>query len=103
MQRQVRITQGLAKGMVFGVLDVAAREVIQLEMPFQAQAVQQVDLQSIKAILGKLDPKLAVGNLLTIKAESQGLPLVGNPTADEVYIAQRATNAAAVTRLLVGE
>lgn len=103
VQHQVRITQGLAKGMVFGVLDVAAREVVWLEMPFQGQVVQQFDLQGVKAMLGKLNAKLTIGNLLTIKAEAQGLTLVDNPAADEVYTAQWAANAAAVTRLLVDE
>ena len=101
VQHQVRITQGLTKGLVFGVLDVAAREIVWLEMPFQGQVVQQLDLRRVQALLSKLSAKLTVGNLLTIKAEAQGLTLTDDPTADEAYTMQWAGNAASVTEVLM--
>jgi hypothetical protein len=103
VQHQVRITKGLTKGLVFGLLDIAAREIIWLEMPFQGQVVQQFDLPAVQTLLAKLNAKLSVGTLLTIKADAQGLQRVDVPeAADEAYTAQWATNAAAVTQLLAG-
>jgi hypothetical protein len=101
VQHQVRVTNSLAKGLVFGVLDVAAKEVVWLEMPFGGQVVQGMDIRNIEAMLKKLDSKLSIGNLLTIKAKAQGLELAETADADEAYTQQWATNAAAVTRLLV--
>lgn len=102
VQQQVRITQSLTKGLVFGVLDVAAREIIWLEMPFQGQVVQQFDTKAVAALMSKLNAKLTIGKLLKIKAESQHLTLVDTPNADENYTTQWARNTAAVTGLLVG-
>jgi hypothetical protein len=101
VQHQVRVTQGLAKGLVFGVLDVAQREIIWLEMPFQGQLVQNLNLAGVQTLLRKLESKLSIGQLLTVKAQAQNLELVEEPTADEVYTAAWAQNAAAVTQLLV--
>ncbi|MDJ1500229.1 hypothetical protein [Xanthocytophaga agilis] len=101
VQYQVRVTNSLAKGMVFGVLDVEAKEVIWLEMPFGGQVVQGLDTRNIESMLKKLDSKLSVGNLLSIKANAQKLQVLETPEADEVYTQQWAMNAAAVTQLLV--
>lgn len=101
VQHQVRITQGLAKGLVFGVLDVEKREIIWLEMPFQGQVVQELNLKGIHALLAKLNAKLTIGNLLTLKAEAQNLTLIENASADESYTIQWAMNAANVTKLLI--
>lgn len=102
VQYQVRITQPLAKGLVFGVLDVALGEVIWLEMPFGGQVVQNLSRVGIEAILEKLKSKLSIGELLTIKAEAQGLALVENEAdADEAYTPTWAMNTAAVTQLLL--
>jgi hypothetical protein len=102
VQHQVRITQALAKGLVFGVLDVAKREIVWLELSFQGQVVQQFDAKGVNALLAKLSTKLTVGNLLKIKAKAQGLTLLETPEADEVYTQQWALNVAGVTKLLVG-
>lgn len=99
VQHQVRMTQGLNKGLVFGVLDVAQREIIWLEMPFWGQVVQQMDAGNIAAFLKKLESKLTIGQLLAIKAEAQRLKPVGHPKADEVYTLAWARNSAAVSRL----
>jgi hypothetical protein len=101
VQHQVRITQNLAKGLVFGVLDVAKKEIVWLELTFQGQVVQQLDTRGVKALLAKLSSKLSVGSLLKVKAEVQNLTLTETPEADEVYTMQWASNAASVTKLLV--
>ena len=101
VQQQVRISGGLTKGLVFGVLDVAQAEIAWLELPFQGQVVQQLDAAGVRLLLRRLDQKLSLGTLLTIKAEAQGLQPADAAGADEVYTAAWARNTAAVTRLLV--
>jgi hypothetical protein len=101
VQHQVRVTQGLAKGLVFGILNVAQREIIWLEMPFQGQLVQNLNQAGVQTLLRKLESKLTIGQLLTVKAQAQQLQLVDNPAADEIYTATWAQNTAAVTQLLV--
>ncbi|MBD2722608.1 RING finger protein [Hymenobacter armeniacus] len=101
VQHQVRVTQGLSKGLVFGVLDVAQREIIWLEMPFQGQRVQNLNVASVQTLLRKLESKLTIGQLLRVKAQAQHLELVNIPEADEAYTVAWAQNTAAVTQLLV--
>ena len=102
VQHLVRISEAnLSKGMVFGVLDVAAREIYWLEMPFMGQTVHDLDLRTMEALLRKLQEKLSIGQLLDLKREAQGLILVDDPnTADEVYTYEWALNPAAVSVLL---
>jgi hypothetical protein len=101
VQHQVRVTQTLSKGLVFGVLDVAQREIIWLEMAFQGQLGQNLNLASVRMLLRKLESKLSIGQLLTVKAQAQHLELVETLEADEVYTAVWAQNTAAVTQLLI--
>jgi hypothetical protein len=101
VQHQVRITQGLTKGLVFGVLEVAKSEIIWLEMAFPGQNIRSMKLGDVMAFLTKLNAKLSVGNLLKIKAEAQGLQILEQSPADEEYTLDWARNAAAVTQLLV--
>ena len=105
VQHQVRVTQGLSKGLVFGVLEIETRQIIWLEMPFFGQVVQNLDSKGVEALLSKLNSKLNVGNLLQIKAEAQKLEIVETHSeetpADEVYSIEWARNTAAVTQLLV--
>jgi hypothetical protein len=101
VQHQVRIVQNLSKGLTFGVLEMATREIIWLEMPFGGQVVQGLDTKGVQALLSKLSVKLSIGNLLAIKAEAQGLKRVETAEADEVYDAKWAQNTALVTQLLV--
>jgi len=101
VQHQVRISQTLTKGLVFGVLDVIKREIIWLEMPFVGQVVQNLDTKGVQALLAKLNSKLNIGNLLELKAEAQGLQKTEKELADEVYDMKWAINAAAVTQLLI--
>ncbi|MBE8726807.1 hypothetical protein [Flavobacterium hungaricum] len=101
VDHQVRVTQNVAKGLVFGVLDVAKREIVWLEMTFGGQVVQGLDFKGVQALLAKLNSKLNIGRLLQLKAEAQGLTIIEDENADEVYNAQWAMNAAAVTQLLI--
>ena len=83
---QVRITQPLQKGLLFGVLDVEAKEIIWMELPFQGQVVQALSISGVKTLLEKLNSKRTIGNLLAIKAEAQDLQIEDDPAlADEVY------------------
>ena len=85
VQHMVRISEGnLSKGLVFGVLDVAKREIIWLEMPFTAQTMRGANSDSIEALLHKLESKLSIGELLDMKAKAQSLTSVENAEeADE--------------------
>lgn len=101
VQHQVRITNDLSKGLVFGVLDVAKSEIVWLELQFSGQMVQNLDTRNIQAMLKKLDSKLNIGQLLLIKANAQHMQLMETPEADEVYTTAWAQNSAAVTKLLI--
>ena len=102
VQHMVRISEGnLSKGLVFGVLDVAKREIIWLEMPFTSQTLRGVNNESIEALLRKLESKLSIGELLDMKAKAQNLTLVDDiEEADEAYTYEWALNPAEVTKLL---
>ena len=55
-------------------------------MPFQGQVANDLSLSTVKALLSKLSAKTTIGNLLTLKAEAQGLQVVSDKAlADEVY------------------
>lgn len=102
VQHAVRISESnLSKGLVFGVLDVGRREIYWLEMPYTSQTLRGADSASVEALLHKLQSKLSVGELLTMKAQAQNLTQVDSPdAADEVYTYQWALNPAEVTSLL---
>ncbi len=102
VQHMVRISEGnLTKGLVFGVLDVARREIIWLEMPFTAQTLRGANSASVEALLHKLEAKLSVGELVEMKAKAQNLAIVASAgEADEAYTYEWALNPADVTKLL---
>ena len=104
VQHMVRISEGnLSKGLVFGVLDVAKREIIWLEMPFTSQTLRGANSEAIEALLHKLEAKLSIGQLLDMKAKAQNLIVVENvEDADEAYTYEWALNPADATRLLNG-
>ncbi|MCR5453665.1 MAG: hypothetical protein K6F33_01590 [Bacteroidales bacterium] len=104
VQHIVRISESnLSKGLVFGVLDVAKREIIWLEMPFTAQTLRGANSEAVEALLHKLQDKLSVGKLLSIKAEAQNLVCVDTPEqADEQYTYEWALNPSEVAALLNG-
>jgi hypothetical protein len=102
VQHQVRITQSLAKGLVFGVLEVATRQIIWLELQFSGQVMHNLDTRTVEQMLKKLNAKLNIGALLQLKAVAQGLTQVDTAeAAEEVYTVEWARNTAAVTQLLV--
>lgn len=102
VQHMVRVSEGnLTKGLVFGVLDVARREIIWLEMPFTAQTLHGADSASVEALLHKLEAKLSVGELVEMKAKAQNLAIVTSAEdADEAYTYEWALNPADVAKLL---
>lgn len=102
VQHMVRISEGnLTKGLVFGVLDVARREIIWLEMPFTAQTLRGANSASVEALLHKLEAKLSVGESVEMKAKAQNLTIVASTgEADEAYTYEWALNPADVTKLL---
>lgn len=103
VQHQVRISESnLSKGLVFGVLDVAKREIIWLEMPFTSQTIAGADNNAVEALLRKLQSKLSIGALLETKAKAQNLTLIDTPTADETYTYQWALNPAEVAGVMNG-
>ncbi len=86
VQHQIRITNSNSKGLVFGVLDVVAKQIIWLEMSFNGQVVQNMDTKGVEALLTKLESKLTIGKILNLKADAQNLISVENKhEADEVY------------------
>lgn len=102
VQHMVRISEAnLANGLVFGVLDVAAKEIYWLEMPFTGHTLRDLNGNVVEALLKRLKEKLSVGQLLDLKREAQGLTLVKNPKeADEAYTYEWALNPANVGMLL---
>lgn len=102
VQHQVRITQPLSKGLLFGVLDVFKRTIIWMEQEFGGQIVGNLDFKNVEAMLDKLNSKTTVGNILALKALAQGLVLIDDATnADEVYNTEWARDIAGITQLLI--
>jgi hypothetical protein len=100
VQHKVRVSKGTTKGLVFGLLDVTAREIIWLEMPFGGQIVANMSAKTLEGLIKKLNCKTTIGNLLAIKAKAQNITVIDD-LADEIYTLQWALNTAAVTKLLV--
>ena len=102
VQHVVRVSEGdLSKGLVFGVLDVAKREIVWLEMPFTGQTLRDLDTDAVEALLQRLEAKLSIGQLLDIKAKAQKLTRVETAAqADVAYTYEWALNPAEVTKLL---
>ena len=101
VQHLVRISENnLSKGLVFGVLDVNAREIIWLEMPFIGQNIESMDTRAAEALLRRLRNKLSIGKLLEIKAEAQDITLKSANEAEVCYTYEWALNPAEVAALL---
>lgn len=102
VQHFVRVgEENLAKGLVFGVLDVASRDITWLEMPFDGQTIRDCNFGVVDTLLRRLRAKTSIGSLLAVKAEAQGLTEVSDPElADEAYTYGWALNPAEVSRLL---
>ena len=104
VDHMVRISEGnLTKGLIFGVLDVASREITWLEMPFDGQTILGINPQSVDTYLRRLKAKPTIGEVLRIMADAQGLTIVDDPAhADQSYTMLWAQDAAQVSRLLLG-
>ena len=102
VQHMVRVADNnLSKGLVFGVLDIAKREIIWLEMPIAGQTLRSARSEAIEALLIKLQRKLKIGELLNMKTEAQDLEMVDSADkADESYTHEWALNPAKVSKLL---
>ncbi len=102
VQHLVRVgNDNLAKGIVFGVLDIAAKEITWLDMPDQNQGLFMTGTDQVMAMLERLRQKCSLGTLLSIKAKAQNLEIIDDESvADEVYSYQWAQNPANVGILL---
>lgn len=102
VQHMVRIgDENLSKGLVFGVMDIARREIIWLEMPFSGQTLPSACREDIEALLKRLQRKLKIGELLRLKVEAQGLEILDEENlADESYTYDWALNPAEVSKFL---
>ncbi len=87
VSHMVRISaSNLAKGLVFGILDVYYRTITWLEMPFAGRTARELDERHLTAMLRRLRNKTTLGQVLAVKAEAQNLVRTDNPAeADEVY------------------
>ena len=103
VQHIVRVSEAnLSKGLVFGVLKVAEREILWMEIPFTAQIVSQLNGGLVDSMLRRLENKISIGQLLKLKAEAQKKMLVSHPEdADEQYTYEWAMNSAEVTKTLL--
>lgn len=99
--KQVKISRPLQKGLLFGVLDVKARQVIWLEMAFDGQTAMSLDGQAMTALLAKLANKITIGQLLHIKAKAHGWQIETDPSvADIVYDVAWARDLGNINQLL---
>ncbi|MCF0236192.1 MAG: TerD family protein, partial [Bacteroidaceae bacterium] len=92
----------LKKGLLFALLDVAKRDILWLEMPFDGQLGADFDLDTLNQLKQRLENKITIGQLLRQKAEIQHATLVQQPDdAHEVYDLAWATDTAAMARWLL--
>ena len=102
MIHQIRISQPLQKGLVFGVLDVSAQKIIWLEQPFVGQTIWSLCFEDVEILLKKLSTKLSVGEILKIKAKAQSLEVVETiENADFVYNVEWARKPENINSLLL--
>ena len=103
VQHIVRVGEAnLSKGLVFGVLKVAEREIVWMEIPFTAQIISQLNGGLVENMLRRLENKVSIGQLLELKAKAQKQMLVSNPEdANEQYTYEWALNSAEVANTLL--
>lgn len=103
VQHIVRVGEAnLSKGLVFGVLKVAEREIVWMEIPFTAQIISQLNGGLVENMLRRLENKVSIGQLLELKAKAQKQMLVNNPEdANEQYTYEWALNSAEVANTLL--
>ncbi|MCF0165555.1 MAG: hypothetical protein HUJ92_09725, partial [Bacteroidales bacterium] len=72
-------------------------------MPFTSQTIRGCSGNAVEALLTRLENKVSIGELLSLKAAAQGLSLTESQyDADEIYTYDWALNPAEVTKLLAG-
>ena len=99
---QIRISQPLQKGLVFGVLDISAQKIIWLEQPFVGQTIWSLCFEDVETLLKKLSTKISVGEILKIKAKAQSLEVVETiENADFVYNVEWARKPENINSLLL--
>lgn len=102
VQHQVRISQNLAKGLLFGVLDVCNGVIIWLEQSFAGQTVESLSLKNVEAQLKKTEARMSIGQLLFLRANARGQGWAdAAEQASEVYDLKWAADPAAVTQVLI--
>ncbi len=73
-------------GIIFGVLDVASRQIMWLEMSANTQNLAQFDLRTVNALCLKLRSRMSIGTFLSIMAAAQQRPVVAMAEdAETVY------------------
>ncbi|NME71897.1 TerD family protein [Flammeovirga aprica] len=86
IQQHIKIKEGLAKGLLFGILDIQKREMIWLEMDFSGQVVQNMNLKTVESLMQKMEARIKVGDILKLKAGIHQLTITENQEeADQVY------------------
>ncbi|MBD5234319.1 MAG: hypothetical protein HDS65_09120 [Bacteroidales bacterium] len=86
----VKVSAGnLSKGLVFGVLDIAKREILWVEMPFDGRSVASLSLDSVQALVHRLESKISVGELIAIMADAQGLVRTDSPADADISYTSR--------------
>lgn len=76
VEHQVRVPDSsLAKGLVFGVLEVEKRRIIWLEMPMSGRMALSLSPETLKDTLRRLRDGISIGALLALKAEAWGFTL----------------------------
>ena len=99
---QIRISQPLQKGLVFGVLDISEHKIIWLEQPFVGQTIWSLCFEDVETLLKKLSAKISVGEILKIKAKAQSLEVVETiENADFVYNVEWARKPENINSLLL--
>ena len=99
---QIRISQPLQKGLVFGVLDISEQKIIWLEQPFVGQTIWSLCFEDVETLLKKLSAKISVGEILKIKTKAQSLEVVETmENADFVYNVEWARKPENINSLLL--
>ena len=87
VEHQVRVPdRALAKGLVFGVLEVECRRIIWLEMPMSGRLALSLSPEALKDVLRRLHSRISIGELLALKAEAWEMKRTDGPKkADRIF------------------
>lgn len=106
VQHMVRIPDALlGRGLVFGTLDLAKRQIIWLEQQSNSQTVMGLDAAGVSDYLSRLSNKISVGRALRAMADARGWEIVPETDASvpdvTVFDSSWAADLPAVTSLLL--